>query len=408
MHVHGPSSRQRTPGKWFFLFVFLFACLLFWWLPSVLFRLVFHLPDPVEDSAIATSYLALAMFAAGYLLPGRGRAGSQLPRVLFDASAEFSYRATIVIAVPATAIAALLWYSRVGVAYGMADPAPTPFQAVLYTHLFFGFMYLGAAVPEKHGWRRVLTVVALVTLPRLIDSLNGGRFFLAQAIVPAALIAVARGWIRFSAKRILQFAALALIIVFLPSVTRGDEYFGREESLGFFAAGGSLRLFQDNTELNLNGRCPPLLVSMTAKAIPWGAMGVCVIDVWRLKSIPATLDRILAYNEPGSDVQGTGPGSNFLLELYLSGGMTAVVAGSALFGFSCRRFIGWIGKRSLFAGIWAECLTRALFAPRGNLGYVFERIPSLVLATLLVVLVVWAGLLLRSGAASSRAVEVQA
>jgi len=58
--------------------------------------------------------------------------------------------------------------------------------------------------------------------------------------------------------------------------------------------------------------------------------------------------------------------------------------------------MGWIGKRSLFSGIWAECLTRALMAPRGSLGYVYERIPSLVLSTLLVIVVVWLGKLIES------------
>ena len=102
--------------------------------------------------------------------------------------------------------------------------------------------------------------------------------------------------------------------------------------------------------------------------------------------MPATLERILTDNDPGS-FHGTvsGTGSNYLLELYVTGGMFAVYLGSAVFGFTCRRFVKWIGLRSLFAGIWAECLTRALLAPRGNLGYVYERIPSLVLATLAVI-----------------------
>ena len=91
---------------------------------------------------------------------------------------------------------------------------------------------------------------------------------------------------------------------------------------------------------------------------------------------------------PGS-FQGTfGPGSNYLLDLELFGGLCAVFAGTAFFGFSCRRFLTWIGRRSPYAGIWAECLTRALFAPRGNLGYVYERVPSLVLTTWLVILAV--------------------
>jgi hypothetical protein len=329
-------------------------------------------------------------------LPVSGGSRIRFSETTLDACGELAFRASVLIFVPALIIAIVLFRSHTGITYGMGDPIPRPFQAVLYTHLFLGFMYLGAADPARQGWRRVLTVIILVTLPRLIESLHGGRFFLAQAVVPAILIATARGWIRFSLKRMLQFAALALVIVFVPPLTRGDAVIGQDESVQFFAAGSTLQLFQDNQTLNLSGRCPPLLVSLTAKTIPYGLLGMCVIDFGGLKNMPATLNRILTVNDPTTfDGTVAGTGSNYMLELDLFGGLSTVYAGSALFGFICRRFVGWIGMRSLFSGIWAECLTRALLAPRGDLGYVFERIPSLVLTTLLVVFVVWAWRLLQ-------------
>ena len=76
-----------------------------------------------------------------------------------------------------------------------------------------------------------------------------------------------------------------------------------------------------------------------------------------------------------------------MLELYLTGGIGAIIFGSFLFGLTSRCFLGLISGRSLFAGIWAECLSRALFAPRSTLGYVYERIPSLLMATMIVVAV---------------------
>jgi hypothetical protein len=192
-----------------------------------------------------------------------------------------------------------------------------------------------------------------------------------------------------------QFLLLAAALIFVPSYTRGDDFRGGDAFIQFFASGSSLRTYQENLDLDLTGRCPPLLVSLTAKTVPYKWLGICTIDIWQFKGLPATLDRILAYNEPGSDFALTGPGSNYLLELSLTGGLPAVFAGSALFGFMCRRFVGWMGRRSLFAGIWAECLTRALLAPRGNLGYVFERVPSLMATTLLLVALVAATRLLR-------------
>jgi O-antigen polysaccharide polymerase Wzy len=171
---------------------------------------------------------------------------------------------------------------------------------------------------------------------------------------------------------------------------------GPDRDLEIFMGSDVLGLFQNNMDLSLNDRCPPLLISLTAKTVPYSLFGVCVIDIGGLKNMPATLERILTDNDPGS-FHGTisGTGSNYLLELYVTGGVLAVYIGSAMFGFTCRRFVKWIGARSLFAGIWAECLTRALLAPRGNLGYVYERIPSLVLATLLLIAAVASARLLQ-------------
>jgi hypothetical protein len=407
MSVCAPAPKNRVRGKRFFLCIFIISCFLFWWLRSILVRFVFHLPDSVENSTLEISILAVIFFVAGYLFPTPNRPVRQSPQQRLDASGEFSYKTTIFLFVPALLIAMLLLHSRIGMDYGTAGAIPGLYQAVLYTHLFFGFMYFGAADPEKQGWRRMVKVVIMVGLPRLIISLHGGRFFLAQAVVPAVLIAMARGWIHLSAKRLLQFAALALVIIFVPPLTRGDNLLGPDNDLQIFMGSNILGLFQDNTDLSLNDNCPPLLISLTAKVIPYGAMGVCVVDIGGLKNMPATLERILTNNEPGS-FHGTasGTGSNYLLELYVTGGLIAVYVGSLLFGFSCRLFVGWIGKRSLFSGIWAECLTRALLAPRGNLGYVYERIPSLVLTTLLVAMVVAAGSLLKKEYGANRVAEI--
>jgi len=195
-------------------------------------------------------------------------------------------------------------------------------------------MFLPAVDPKKEGWRRVWIATTLVILPRLIISLHGGRFFLAQAVIPAILISIARGWTSISVRRTLQFAALALFIIFVPALTRGaglSDFLDQGELIKFFQAGSSLQRFQDNTDLSLEGRCPPFLVSLTAKSIPYGLIGICVVDAGGLKNLPATLDRILTINDP-STLNGTmsGSGSNYLLDLYLFGGVPAVFVGSAL------------------------------------------------------------------------------
>jgi hypothetical protein len=388
---------RRIRGKWFFLSAFVFACVLFWWLPTILFRYVVHWPDSVDDSTILISAIALLLFVAGYLVPLPARTADPRREPMMDACSRFAYSATLFLFVPSILAALQLWMSRTGAIYGSGPPIPRPYQALWYTHLFFGFMFIGSAEPRRIGWKPILVASILFTLPRLVVALRGGRFFLAQALVPALLIAYGRGWMRVSFRKAALLAVAALFVVFVPSLTRGDDVLGQEESIRFFAAGSALQLFQDNLDLDLTGRCPPLLVSLTAKTIPYGPLGACTLEVSGLRNMPATLGRILTVNDPSTlDGLAGGTGSNYLLDLYLAGGMVAIYVGSVLFGFSCRLFVGWVGQRSLFSGIWAECLTRALFAPRNDLGYVYERIPSLVLATLLVVFVVWAAQLLRA------------
>jgi hypothetical protein len=180
-----------------------------------------------------------------------------------------------------------------------------------------------------------------------------------------------------------------VLIVFVPALSRGDNFLGQDEIVTFFESGSSLRLFQDNVDLNLTERCPPVLVSMTAKLIPYGLLDVCTMDYKGSKGVPATLDRILTDNDPSTAGTLNGTGANYLLELYLTGGIGAIILGSVFLGFSSGCFVRWISERSLFAGIWAECLSRVLFAPRGTLGYVYERIPSLLLATLIVISLAW-------------------
>lgn len=371
-----------------FLWAFLFACFLFWWVPSLAY-VSLGLRNPVRESVTAISVFALAAFAGGYFLrPARWRR-TLSPRV-YSRCESLAWRMTLWLTLPALIVAVYFFHIRSGMIYGEGQGLSGLDQVVFYGHMYFGFLFLGTAQDTKRDRRRVLWASLMVLVPRLIVSLHWGRFFVVQAIAPILFIALARGWLRMSRKRWIQLACLGLAVIFVPAMTRGQE-FGNGQSVGrFFTSGGTLKLFQDNMHLDLYDRCPPLLVSMTDGFVPYGPLGVCTIDVWGQRHLAATLDRILAYNQPSSDGNLTGPGANYLLELYLTGGIAAILAGSALFGFSCRNFVDWIGHRSLFAGVWAQCLTRALLAPRGTLGYVYQLIPGLVAATCLVILIAMA------------------
>lgn len=389
-------ERPHRPIRKVYLTAFMLSSFLFWWLPSVLFHIA-GLKDPLHNWTLWVSFFALAAFIVGYKVkPFRVR--KQLPESTYDRCERLAYLATIWWSIPALIVAIIFFLSRSGVAYGTGSSIPGSFQAVLYLHLFVGLLFLGASRAERGNDRKVILASILLILPRLIISLHWGRFFVAQAVIPVAFIAIARGWVRLSWKRVLQLCLIGLIVVFVPSLTRGDRLAQQGKLIQFFAAGSTLNLFQNNLSLNLDGRCPPLLVSLTAQIFPYHELGICTLDVWGEKNIPATLDRILAYNQPGSEGNLTGPGANYILGLYLTGGLAGILIGAFLFGYTNSCFTEWISRRSLYAGIWAVCLTRSLLAPRNTLGYVYERIPSLVLATWAVVLIAYAAkpLLLRS------------
>lgn len=380
-------ERENKPVVKVFWCAFVFACVLFWWLPSILFRLVLKLPDVVSGTTLWISVAALAAFSVGYIVPvyrrKRRLIGSE---VTLDLCESLTYKLTILL-FPLALVGALhfLIY-RAGVAYGEGEGIPLWLQAILYTHLFFGLMFLGIAGKNEVSHRRIWIAAFLTTLPRLLVSLHWGRFFFAQALVPIIFIAIARGWLRMGRKWLIYLPLLAAAIVFVPAITRGtkvagEDASGRSDLVTFFQQGSVLVFFEKDRDLVAS--CPPIAVSFLAKTVPFKALGICTMRVGNQTGVLADITSLLTARY--SDDLMAGTGGIYILELFLVGGVPAIIIGSVMFGISCRWFIEALAYRSLFVGIWAECISRALFAPRGTLGYVYERIPSLVLSTIAVV-----------------------
>lgn len=379
----GLAGSGRDAALRMFMTAFLFACFLFWWLATLLYRMALKVPDPVHDWTLLLSFASVMLFLIGYLLPVARLRWRSVPPATLEATEDISFLAIKVLSIPAIALA--LYYAKQlsTVSYGSSGGIPFFAQAVFYPYLFFGLMYLGSVKTGPATRRKIVLTCALMIIPRVLITLHYGRFFAAEAIVPVVFLSVARGWIHLRKRRVAGLALLVLALIFVPAYTRGDKLGGQNAMVNFLATGSTLKLFQDNEQLSLAGRCPVLLVSMTAAVVPYHALGVCTISYEGLRHVPATLDRILTVNQVGSATKtGAGTGSNYMLELYLSGGMTALLIGSIAFGYACKLMVWHLADRSIFTGIWAMCLARALLAPRGNLGYVFELIPGYVVATL--------------------------
>jgi Capsule assembly protein Wzi len=268
---HGKPAQNSSQAASLFLWAFLASCILFWWLPTMLYR-VLGMEGPIKPLTLWMSMIGMLAFVVGYLLPPTGFRIRPLAPAVLNACERLAYLGTLVIAVPALSVATHFAYSRIGVPYGTGDPIPRFYQFILYAHLYVGLLFLGVARGEFGNRRRLACLALLITLPRLIVSLQGGRFFLAQAVLPIVFLSVARGWVVMSFKRILLFGSIALFLIFVPAFTRGDNLLGANELTAFLYNGGTLRLFQDNVDLDVSTRCPPLLVSLTAKTIPYSAL----------------------------------------------------------------------------------------------------------------------------------------
>lgn len=393
MTRRGPDAIRHATTVFFCAFVC--ACFVFWWLASILLR-VSGQQDNVSSWTFWVSVLGLATFTVGYSVSAsRVRtflgplAGSLRvsPRLMDDCEA-LAYEATILLALPAVLLSVIFFLHTMGVEYGTED-IPFAYQIVLYLHLFVGFLFLGLARDTPKERHRVITASLLIILPRLIVAMHLRRFFLAQAVVPILLIALARGWVRVSWRTAAFLFAAALFTVFVPALARGDLV-SRPLVEEFVSGGAAPILLQEFADTDLSGRCPPLLVGLTEMTIPYRELGVCMTRSSHGGLVPASVGGIIGENVPTDTVDvAAGSGGNYLLGLYLTGGLAGIALGSAFFGFTCRCFVAWIGTRSAFAGIWAVCLSRSLLAPRGTLGYVYERIPSLLLAVAVALWFAW-------------------
>jgi hypothetical protein len=397
---HTTESIKRSDAlSRLFLFAFLGSCFWFWWLLSIVYRWVLGLEDPVTDDTIILSIVSAGFFIFGFLLIRiKNRRPTTLTPMTLDRCERRSYNLVLFLCVPSIVIASLFYIVSAGKAYAEGGNINIVEQVIFYLELFFGFMFLGVVGQGIQHKRRTCLVIFLLLLPRVVVSLHWGRAFVAQGFVPILFIAVGRGFIRLSWKSVFQIVVLGLAILIVPSITRGDQVFDSGEGssqdapqvVSWLASGSSLQVTQMYLDMDLSHRCPPLLISLTDKVIPYALLHICTIDLFSgVRS--ANLNRLVSEDlnqSMGLGVDATGStGTSYLLELFLTGGMPAVVLGSLVFGAVCRFLTTSMASRSLFSGIWAQCLMAALLSPRGLLGYVFEKVPGQVLATLLFMLV---------------------
>ncbi len=380
--------------RYFYLFAFIFSTIVFWWLPSIIL-FILDLPMMVSNETLGISILALLLYSLGYIIVGNKKIS--FIKTSKDATqrvAKLSKKIIFFLMLPSLIFSILFYLSRIGTTYGEGAGIPILYQSFFYLEMTFFFMYISTTNDKELNPKIFWFIVFVSILIRFIVSATWGRFFVGQIIVAFLIVAIIRRWLVFDRKGIFKVIAITLFIFFVPAIMRGDfksssKQYSENLFIEFVTAGSTLKLFEDNKNLDLSSNCNPLFVSLFAKTIPFSFVGSCTIDIWGEYNLPATLDRILAENELGKNSMKSlrGPGSNYLLELYISlNGNIGIIIGSFIFGIISRFSVNSLHYPTIFGLIWIEILSRALFAPRSNIGYVFERIPSLLLLSFLMLI----------------------
>src|SRR5271165_5614499 len=132
MQNHSTPARQQNYLRWPFLTAFSLACFVFWWLSALLYRVLLDSEQGLDADVMIFSFLGLALFVLGYSLPWRERLWRPTRERTLDRVERLSYKATIVLALPALLAATAFTISRWGMEYQEGSGIPLYYQAILY------------------------------------------------------------------------------------------------------------------------------------------------------------------------------------------------------------------------------------------------------------------------------------
>ncbi|MDR5751969.1 MULTISPECIES: hypothetical protein [unclassified Caballeronia] len=372
-------------GSWIInpLLVFITGAVIFWVLPEAI-RIGFFNTYQTDEVYEYLSLSAAAVVVAYLLFSAwlRSRAAKPRLEVQRDVALGLSARVIGYLSPVCMVLSAAFIAMRWGVAYGEGDSMPYAFQIFFYTHLYTYFFYLRFVDEQEIRRRRFLLVTLAVLLPRLLIATHWGRFFVGQAILPFVFALLVGGKVTVRARHLLMIAAGAGCIYFVLPLLRGDDIGGdgTESVLRFIAAGGPVHLVGqvediDQTFPNTNF----LMTGLVGPFAPGLLSAEERIDIWGEQGAPLTLDRAFASLEGIGFYSLTGPGSVYVADLLVVGGVGALVVGSIVIGL----FLALAGAiyrlPVLYSIALFDIVSKIVFLPRTSFTYLIDRIVILTL-----------------------------
>lgn len=360
------------------LLVFIVGVVIFWILPEAI-RIGFfntYQSDEVYDYlGLSAAVVVIAyLFVTAWL---RSKAATPRMEVRPDVALGLSARVIGYLAPVCMVLAGVFVAMRWGVAYGEGDSMPYAFQIFLYTHLYTYFFYLRFIDEKEIRSRRFLLVTLAVLLPRLLIATHWGRFFVGQAILPFVFALMVGGKATVRWRHVLMIVAGASCIYFVLPLLRGDDIGGEgtESVLRFIAAGGPVHLVGQVDEIEQT--FPNTNFLMTGLVGPF-APGLLTaeerIDIWGEQGAPLTLDRAFASLEGIGFYSLTGPGSVYVADLLVVGGVGALVAGSIVIGLFLALAGAMYRLPVLYSIALFDVVSKIVFLPRTSFTYLLDRI----------------------------------
>jgi hypothetical protein len=360
------------------LLIFMVGVIVFWAVPEGIRIAYFNTYQ--DDTVYYYLTLSTAVVALSYVLAAVWLKGAVAVTPLpadRDAALRLSARVICYLAPVCMVLAMVFVGMRWGTEYGEGDSMPYVFQIFLYAHLYTFFFYLRFVDGTEVKSQRFVLVSLAVLLPRLLISSHWGRFFVGQAILPFVFALLVGGNVKVRMRHLLTIIIGATCIYFVLPLIRGDDVGGQgtESVLRFIASGGPVHLVGQVEEIdaaypNVNffktglvGPFAPSLLSAEER-----------IDIWGQEGAPLTLDRAFAELEGIGFYSLTGPGSVYVADLLVLGGLGMLIAGSIVIGalLACTRSLYRLPV--LLSLALFDIFSKVVFLPRTSFTYLIDRI----------------------------------
>lgn len=292
----------------------------------------------------------------------------------------------LAVSVPAFYFALSRFFSQSGSDYLDMDAA-NPFEQLFsYAALYLYFICLSLATKKSVSNKEFYILFILVMLPRLLVGSISGRFVAIMPAIAFLFVGMARNYIVIKLKILAIIIVLTGYIIFVHPLVRAGAEMEVESDvvLEIMLKSGPVNLMEQLDEVSkefshVNFLRTGLIGNILPSVLPANEKE----DLWKREGLAVTADRAFAIHEGANFEEMFGPGSIYVGELFLIGGWSAVLMGSAMLGMTMAFTQKLAVAPNLLLVPLLDFAVKVPFVPRSNITYMYERFIPLILFVLI-------------------------